>query len=270
MILDESTVIDFRDHVWQKGRELYRDMPWRDKPTAYYVVVSELMLQQTQVSRVIPKFEAFTTRFPDFEALARAEQADVVAMWSGLGYNRRARFLHQIAKKVVAQGGLPDTVEELIELPGIGKNTAGAIAAYVYDAPVAYVETNIRTVLFHELLSDQDEVSDVVMLALAEQTLDREHPRQWYWALMDYGAWLKRNGYTYNARSRHYKKQTPLKGSVREVRGAIVAYLSGTEYITQTELDSMYTDDKRLPQALAGLLRDGLIVSTSRGFRLTK
>ena len=139
---------DFQELIWEKGRELYRDMPWRDDTRPYYVLVSELMLQQTQVDRVIPKFDAFITRFPDEAALAAASLADVLTLWSGLGYNRRAKYLHDAAKMIMAEfsGIFPTTYDELVKLPGVGPNTAGAIMTYAYNQPVVFIETNVRTV----------------------------------------------------------------------------------------------------------------------------
>ncbi|MCA9327351.1 A/G-specific adenine glycosylase, partial [Candidatus Saccharibacteria bacterium] len=137
---------EFQRLLRQHGEELYRDMPWRSDTRPYYVLVSELMLQQTQVDRVIPKFQAFIAAFPDERILAQASLADVLKLWQGLGYNRRAKFLHDAAKHVVASGDFPLDEAGLVTLPGVGKNTAGAIMAYAYNQPAIYVETNVRAV----------------------------------------------------------------------------------------------------------------------------
>ena len=141
----------FRELVWQKGRELYRDMPWREDTRPYFVLVSELMLQQTQVSRVIPKFKEFIKHFPDERALASASLGDVLKQWQGLGYNRRAKYLHEAARMIVDEfgGEFPKDQKDMQRLPGVGKNTAGAIAAYSFNQPSVFVETNIRTVFIH-------------------------------------------------------------------------------------------------------------------------
>lgn len=252
---------EFIELLWQRGRELYRDMPWRQDTRAYYVLVSELMLQQTQVSRVIPKFEAFIAMFPSEHELAEASLADVLTLWQGLGYNRRAKFLHEAAKTVVQLGEFPDTYDGLVALPGVGKNTAGAILAYAYNQPSVFIETNVRTVYIHHFFADKTEVSDVEIHLLLEQTIDTEHPRQWYWALMDYGSWLKAQGVRTNAMSKGYKKQSPLKGSVREIRGQIIKALTEQSTLTEAELHRHVTVDNRYDTALAGLVADGLVRS---------
>lgn len=254
---------EFNRLLRQMGEELYRDMPWRADTRPYYVLVSELMLQQTQVSRVIPKFEAFITVFPDEKALAQASLAEVLGHWQGLGYNRRAKFLHDAAKQVVTLGHFPDTYDELVELPGVGKNTAGAILAYSFNHSTLFIETNIRTVYIHHFFADDFAVDDKEILAKLAETLD-DQPRRFYWALMDYGSWLKASGIRNTDKSRHYKKQSRLEGSLRQMRGEIIRRLAGGQ-----GLDKL-ADDDRYERALAGLLRDELIVQDKAGFHLTK
>jgi A/G-specific adenine glycosylase len=156
-------VVDFQEIIWEKAHELYREMPWRDNTDPYFVLVSELMLQQTQVDRVILKFELFMTTFPTIKDLANASLAEVLTTWSGLGYNRRAKFLHEAAQKVVADfnGAIPDNYDALVTLPGIGPNTAGAILAYSFNQPVVFIETNVRTVYFHHFFEDQRLIGNI-------------------------------------------------------------------------------------------------------------
>jgi A/G-specific adenine glycosylase len=262
---------EFQELLWQNGRELYREMPWRQDTRPYYVLVSELMLQQTQVDRVIPKFEAFIERFPDEASLAAASLGEVVAMWSGLGYNRRAKFLHEAAKMIMHDfgGRFPQTYEQLVRLPGVGPNTAGAILAYTFNQPIVFIETNVRTVYFTHFFEGSESVSDAQLREVVEQTLDREHPREFYQAVMDYGTWLKRQGGGRLTQSRHYKKQAPLKGSVREVRGAIIKRLTMSDQLL-TELSTAWAADERFEAALAGLLKDGLVEQTGEYLHLTK
>lgn len=248
-------------------------MPWRSDTRPYYVLVSEIMLQQTQVERVIPKFTAFIERFPTIQALAEAPLADVLGLWSGLGYNRRAKFLHEAALMVVNEygGAFPDDLVGLMKLPGVGRNTAGAILAYSFNQPVVFVETNIRTVYFHHFFSGSDPVTDAEVEALVEATLDHEHPREWYWALMDYGSWLKRSGVSLNALSRHYTKQAPLKGSVREIRGAILKVLAESGEVPEEELRAQLpVVDERFPVALAALQTEGLVAQTAGRLHLAR
>jgi A/G-specific adenine glycosylase len=226
-------------------------------------MVSELMLQQTQVDRVIPKFQAFIEQFPNVQSLASASLADVLVLWSGLGYNRRAKFLYEAAQKVMSEfdGVIPDNLEALVSLPGVGPNTAGAIMAYSFNQPVVFIETNVRTVYFHHFFDDQPSVTDKELRALVAETIDQEHPREWYWAVMDYGTWLKKQGYGAIDKSAHYKKQSPLKGSVREVRGLILKQLALSD-ATIGELTSLFPEDERFPVAVDGLLKEGLITQT--------
>lgn len=266
--MDEAAFIQL---IWQQGETLYRDMPWRRDTRPYYVLVSELMLQQTQVDRVVPKFVAFIERFPDEASLAAAPLADVLVLWQGLGYNRRAKYLHEAVKIVVQEwGGVwPSTPEELQKLPGVGRNTASALAAYAFNYPAEFIETNIRTVYIHHFFADTlTPVHDTQIEQLLAATLDRQQPRLWYWALMDYGAWLKRQGVRTNPRSHHYKKQSALRGSLREMRGVIVRRLSHGP-LGVAELDHDYGTDERLGPALEGLRKDGLIEVRDQQLYLT-
>lgn len=255
----------------QKGEELYRTMPWREDTRPYYVLVSELMLQQTQVPRVVPKFEAFIAVFPDEKALAAATLADVLKLWQGLGYNRRAKFLHQAAQMIVEEFGgvFPESEADILRLPGVGKNTAGAIIAYAFNMPSIFVETNVRTVYIHHFFADNFAVDDKEIIELLEDTIDRKQPRQFYQNLMDYGSWLKAQGVRNISQSRHYKKQSPLKGSVREVRGQIIKALSAGS-MNSDALRSVIGADERFDAALAGLLHDKLVSDAAGLLQLGK
>ncbi len=220
-------IFEFRRKVRAYYKKHGRDFPWRHTFEPYDVLVSEIMLQQTQASRVAQKFTSFLKRFPNFEALAKAKQADVIKEWQGLGYNRRALRLKQIAEIVVSRhaGILPNTPATLCELPGIGWNTAAAICAYSHNAPVVYIETNIRRIIIHDFFPGKKMVSDAQVMPLIAATLDKRNPRHWYWALMDYGANLPRVVTNPNRRSAHYTKHAPFKGSNRELRGKLLRVL---------------------------------------------
>lgn len=262
---------DFQELLTQKGAELYRTMPWREDTRPYYVIVSELMLQQTQVERVIPKFTAFIARFPNEKVLAEASLSEVLALWNGLGYNRRAKYLHDTAKIITNElhGEFPADYESLLRLSGVGPNTAGAILAYAFNKPVVFIETNIRTVYFHHFFTDGEKVPDLALKDLIGETIDTEHPREFYWALMDYGTYLKKQGAGAIKQSLHYKKQSALKGSVREVRGLIVKRLTRGE-LTIKELQRDVVQDHRFVPALDGLIRDGLVSESHGQLHLTK
>jgi A/G-specific adenine glycosylase len=264
-------ILEFQETIWQKANELYRDMPWRTDTRPYYVLVSEIMLQQTQVDRVIPKFEAFIQAFPTIEALSKASLSDVLQLWSGLGYNRRAKFLHEAARRIISEynGVFPTTKNELMTLPGVGVNTAGALLAYSFNQPSIFIETNVRTVYFYHYFLNREDVTDAELTRIVEATVDAEHPREWYWAIMDYGSYLKRQGVGFNNKSRHYKKQSPLKGSVREVRGQIIKLLTAAD-LTEHALRQLLTADERFEPALRSLESDGLIHKTNQTFHLKR
>lgn len=217
----------FRRLVYQKAEACRRDLPWRKTIDPYAVLVSEVMLQQTQVARAAPKFLAWMELFPDAERLAAAQAAEVLKAWSGLGYNRRALALHRAARAIVERhGGLvPDEESALRALPGIGPYTARAVLAFAFDKPVFFLETNIRSVILKHFFAGQTGVPDKALEEVAAAVLDRAAPRRWHNALMDYGAELKRAEGNHSARGAAYKKQTPFAPSFRRVRGAILKQL---------------------------------------------
>lgn len=262
---------ELNEVIWQKGRELFRTMPWRVDTRPYYVLVSEIMLQQTQVDRVIPKFEAFIAELPTIEMLARAPLSTVLRLWSGLGYNRRAKFLWEAARVVTDQYGgiIPDALEEIVKLPGVGPNTAGAIVAYSFNRPAVFVETNVRTVFFYHVFTQQVDVPDALIRQAVKKAIDIEHPREWYWAVMDYGAWLKRSGAGAINKSAHYKKQAPLKGSVREMRGRIVRHLTSGS-ATDEQLRTAVFADERYEQAIRALQKEAIIERKNGRYRLAR
>jgi A/G-specific adenine glycosylase len=239
------------------------DLPWRHPEPdgsfdAYKIMVSEIMLQQTQVPRVIPKYLAFLQEFPTLDALAAADLAVVLRAWQGLGYNRRAKFLWQAAGQAAQAGGMPQTLEGLVALPGVGHNTAGAIMAYAYNQPVVFIETNIRTVYIHHCFHDTtDPVNDKLLLPLIEQSLDRDDPRSFYWALMDYGSHLKQTVGNASVRSKHYAKQSAFHGSRRQLRGKVLRLL-GAGPMTEADLMAQ-CEDERLPEVLQALVSEAMI-----------
>lgn len=166
-------------------------------------------------------------------------------------------------------GKFPASEADILRLPGVGKNTAGAILAYAFNQPAIYVETNVRTVYIHHFFADNFAVDDKEIIELVEATIDRENPRRFYQNLMDYGSWLKAQGVRNVSQSRHYKKQSPLKGSVREVRGQIIKLLSGADY-READLRRQLATDERFEVALAGLLKDGLVARSDGRLHLTK
>ena len=249
----------FVDKVWKHYEQNGRVMPWRQNTDPYAILVSEIMLQQTQVARVEVKFRQFLQLFPDVFALAHAPQSDVVAAWSGLGYNRRARFIHSAARIISEEWGgeIPNDHTQLVRLPGIGTNTAAAIIVYAFNEPLVFIETNIRTVYIHQFFSKQETVADSDLLPHISATVDQRRPREWYWALMDYGSFLKQEHKNPGRRSKHYARQSQFKGSTRELRGLILKLLIEQSY-SQSELKKLLPD-QRLEGVITQLISEKLI-----------
>jgi A/G-specific adenine glycosylase len=212
------------------------------------------MLQQTQVARVLERYPRWLQRFSDFPTLAQATTAEVLEEWQGMGYNRRALWLHGIAK--VVREELSHDPVELVKLPGIGPNTAGSIAAFAFNAPVVFIETNIRRVFLHELFANELGVDDKQLMPLIAETLDRQNPREWYYALMDYGAYLAKAVPNPNRRSKHHTVQSKFEGSRRQLRGEILRQL----LVRPRTVEEFELIDDRLAQTLEVLSREGFIV----------
>ncbi|MCX5923818.1 MAG: A/G-specific adenine glycosylase [Candidatus Dependentiae bacterium] len=218
-----------------------RDFLWREDISPYKIFVSEIMLQQTQTARVEPKFAAWLQKFPDFKSLASASKEQVLSAWQGLGYNRRGLALHSGAQRIVSEfnGCLPDSEQALQTFVGIGPNTAASICAFAFNKPVVFIETNIRTVFLHHFFSEQTDVDDKQILQLVAASLDKQNPRDWYYGLMDYGVYLKKEFKANNKRSRHFIKQSKFIGSRRQVRGAIVRILTQVKRLSHDELGEL-------------------------------
>ncbi len=260
-----ETIRLFRDLILSYYRAHGRDLPWRRTIDPYRILVSEIMLQQTQVERVAVKYREFLERFGDFESLARAPRSEVLLAWQGMGYNRRAIALQTTAQRVVdGYGGrLPAAVETLATFPGIGKATASAICAYAFNMPVVYIETNIRRTFIHFFFQDREDVRDDEILPLVEQALYRENPREWYSALMDYGTGLKKRTANPNRRSASYTRQSRFEGSDRQVRGRILALVLEEGTVTEEELIARFCEEPgRVRRVLTDLAREGFIAES--------
>lgn len=225
--LTPSDIKRFRKTIYQHYEKHGRNLPWRRTANPYRILVSEIMLQQTQVERVLGKYREFLKAFPDFQTLNKAPLSAVLSAWQGMGYNRRSIALKEIAKRVTKdfKGALPDSVDVLTTFSGIGYATASAICAFAFKQPAVFIETNIRRVFIHFFFHDRDNIRDADILPLVEKTLDRRNPRAWYYALMDYGVMLKWRVPNPNKRSAHYQKHAPFVGSNRQMRGKILKSL---------------------------------------------
>lgn len=262
MKLSAEEIELFQNCIWNFYADHKRMFAWRNTHNPYHVVVSELMLQQTQTHRVEPKFDQFIAEFPNFASLAQASLRNVLSLWQGLGYNRRGKYLHEIAKKVTHEyaGVLPNDPEKLRELPGIGPYTAGSICAFAFNRPTIFIETNIRAVYLHTFFKQQERVPDSDLLPLIDATVDQSNPREWYYALMDYGAMLKKTGNP-NVRSKHHAVQSKFEGSDRQIRGKIIALLTQHEKLNvQNLIQHIDSDQKeRIELIIEQLCEDKMI-----------
>ena len=300
--IDTKQLRKFEREIWNYYEGNKRDLPWRRTTNPYYILISEVMLQQTQVSRVILKYEEFIKKFPTIESLAKASKAEVLTIWQGLGYNRRALFLKRTCEtlfeetlkslkstskdniKIQAKAKspkFPTTREELLRLPGIGQSTAGALLAFAFNTPVPFIETNIRAVFLYFFFKESSSVSDIHIYELLQETLNhkkqKENPREWYYALYDYGTILKaklgREKTTLHKQSKHYNKQSKFKGSNREIRGAILRALTKCPQMTEEKICAMLNAElphrtptdisKRVTSSLASLEKEGFIQKTN-------
>lgn len=254
----------FRKDVWKYFKVHGRhDLPWRKTKDAYRIMVSEVMLQQTQVPRVAEKYKEFLRAFPTVRSLSRAKLSEVLRVWSGLGYNRRGKYLHDAARIIISDFKADMKKATARRLPGMGPYTKAAVRVFAYNEPHNLLETNIRTVYIHHFFADTPIVDDRTILVYAKQAAKGQDPRKWHWALMDYGVHLKKLHKNPSRKSAHYTKQSKFEGSLRQVRGAILKAIH--------EMKSVQTlpyDKDRKDKALASLERDGLVKKEKGKWRI--
>lgn len=263
MRTDPATLRAFRKlvllHYKAHGRHM---LPWRKTTDPYEILVSEVMLQQTQVDRVIPFYKAFLKAFPTPKKLAGAPLSHVLTLWQGLGYNRRAKMLQNAAKEITVKwkGRFPRAIEEIESLPGVGPYTASAVAAFAFNADSIFIETNIRAVIIHHFCTGKNAVSDDAIREVLRAVYPKGNAREWYSALMDYGAALKRQGVRTNARVKGYTKQKTFAGSLRQARGAILRTLAKGSLTTKkvTMLLGLAREEQ-MKGALASLVKEEMV-----------
>jgi A/G-specific adenine glycosylase len=269
---DQGDIYHFRERIMGFYRRNGRhNLLWRNTSDPYHILVSEIMLQQTQVSRVTEKYPLFISAFPDVVSLAGASLADVLGVWKGMGYNRRAIALREIAGLVVSRfsGFIPEDETVLSSFPGIGKATAGSIAAFAFNRPTVFIETNIRRVYIHCFFADQVPVSDNEIRPLVALTVDRERPREWYYALMDYGSELGRRITNPNRKSTHYYRQKAFEGSDRQLRGKVLKLLLQEHTLERNDLISRLGEaPERTGKILDALAFEGFIILENDTVRL--
>ncbi|MDD2900363.1 MAG: A/G-specific adenine glycosylase [Desulfuromonadaceae bacterium] len=267
--LSPKCVAGFRDTVYGYHRSNPRPMSWRETDDPYQILVSEIMLQQTQVERVKLKYEEFLRAFPTVHALAAASLSNVLQVWQGLGYNRRAMYLKRCAEEIVTSyaGQFPRSVEELLSLPGIGPYTARAVAAFAFGIAEPLIETNIRTVYLHFFFPDREDVNDSEIMPLVAITLDGENPREWYYALMDYGAMLKQTHPNPGRRSKHHTQQSRFEGSNRQLRSRILREILGQPGVSLKKLQTiMAAGEEGMKRNLEVMQAEGLLVKKGHGY----
>lgn len=236
--MNSSDIKAFQQTIWDYFSANRRDFPWRYVEDPYYILVSECMLQQTQTFRVEQKFIRFMQTFPTINVLATASWPEVLLAWQGLGYNSRAKRLHQTAQIITSDffGQIPASPEMLIQMPGIGPYTAASICAFAFNQPTIFVETNIRAVFIYHFFSGKEKVGDAELLPLVKQTLDLTDPRSWYYALMDYGVYIKKQAQNPTRRSKHYARQSKFEGSDRQLRSMILRTLLASKTVNINDL----------------------------------
>jgi len=258
MDFDQKKVNAFQSMILQWWKENARDLPWRRTPSPYNVLVSEIMLQQTQVSRVIPKYYEFLETFPTVESLANADNKQVLQVWSGLGYNRRALWLKEAAKQIVERGSFPQSVKDLRQLKGVGPYTSRSILIFAFNQDLAAVDTNIRRILIAEGFAEED-MSDKQLQAIADRLLLRGRSRDWHNALMDYGSQVLTASSTGISPT---SKQTCFEGSSRQVRGAVIRTLTKASELGLEELMRLLDCElevSELESIMSQLMTDGLV-----------
>jgi A/G-specific adenine glycosylase len=259
------TISQFQRKILKWYEKNGRDMPWRRTRDPYKILVSEVMLHQTQVSRVVPKYKEFLKEFPTIQALAKTPDKKLLRVWSGLGYWRRAKNLKESAKYLETK--FPSNPEELEKLPGIGPYTAKAVTCFAFDNNEAFIDTNIRRVYLHFFFKNRKKVSDKEILEIAQKTVDtlpkKISPREWHYALFDYGATVLKDKQI-NKRSAHYTTQSKFKGSFRSYRTKIMKHLLSKKSASRKEIFALLVDSPYpKQQILDSLLKDELIKKTT-------
>lgn len=262
--LSSAECLSFQKEIWDFYRKHGRSFPWRETYDPYAILVSELMLQQTQTTRVVKKFEIWMANFPTLESLAVAPLSEVLSLWNGLGYNRRAVYLQNACREISSRfdSVFPQVEEELKTLPGIGPYTAAALCAFAFNQATVFLETNIRSLFIHRFFSTvSGKIDDKVLFPLVAQTLDKENPREWYYALMDFGADIKTKLANPSKKSKSYTKQSRFQSSLRQARGAIIRQLVQKKHLSLAEISKEENIEmERLSLACKKLLEENFIV----------
>lgn len=269
MKLSKKQITSFQQKIFLWWSIHKRDLPWRRTHDPYRIMVSEVMLQQTQVLRVIPKYAEFIETFPTVFDLAISSPAQVLRVWKGMGYNRRALYLYKAANVIINEyrGIFPKSEQELAKLPGLGTYTARAILVFAYKQEVPLVDTNIRQIITHFFFNDEPQKESVIEEA-ARKLVPAGKSWQWHQALMDYAALELRNKQI-NKYTNKQMNKIPFRESNRFYRGRIIDRLRESDIAQKKlikELEKQYTKPAVFFRPIiAGLLKDGLIEKISHG-----
>lgn len=272
--ISKGLMEDFQNFVFafyeKHGRH---EMEWRHTTDPYKIIVSEIMLQQTQVPRVAVIFPKFIERFPDVKSLAEAAPEDVLSAWQGMGYNRRALNLQKLCRILMDEyGGIfPEQPEELVKLPGIGPATSCSVSAFAWNTDVVFIETNVRRVFIHYFFAEDATVDDDDLLPLVTAAMPSGRCREWYWALMDLGTDMKTKVPNPNRRSRQYVKQSTFEGSNRQLRGAVLKCMLQVRKSDAASVAGMVgADEQKVTAVLEKMTEEGFFVREESVYQVRK
>ena len=262
---NKAKIKSFQDKIFNWWKENKRSFPWRETTNPYYIMISEIMLQQTQAPRVIQKYLDFIEKFPTEQSLSEASQSELLSLWLGLGYNRRALWLQDAARTIQELENFPQTPEELQKLKGIGPYSARSILIFSFNEDIATVDTNIRRILIAEGFAEES-TSEKELMLIAEQLQTKGRSRDWHNALMDYGSLVLTSSKT---GIKPTSQQSKFKGSEREKRGKILKYLLDNDEATVNILCTIIKSSKeQLEPILDKMIKDGLITKTKNKYKV--
>ncbi len=268
LVFSAERIQEFQKKVFSFYQKNKRDLPWRKTTDPYKILLSELMLQQTQVNRVILYYEKWITRWPDIHALASASLAEVLQAWMGLGYNTRAINLHKAARKIVTEfdNDVLEAMKQYKEIPGVGRYTLQAVQIFSTNADLVTVDTNIRRIFIKEF-NLPEKVSDKELWKLAEKCLPIGKSRDWHNALMDYGA-LHLTSQKTGIKPK--TQQSRFEGSDRQIRARILRCLLN-DTMSLSELKKTFRiEQKRLRRILDKMVTEKIIVNKNNSYQLNE
>ncbi|VVB60515.1 G/T mismatches repair enzyme [uncultured archaeon] len=264
--IPRETVQRFQKKVFSFYQQNKRELPWRNTTDPYKILVSELMLQQTQVSRVISYYERWIARWPTISDLASASRAEVLKAWMGLGYNTRAVYLHKAAQKIVAEydGDVLTAMKQYQEIPGVGRYTAQAVQIFSRNTDLVTVDTNIRRIFIAEFHLSE-ELSMRELWGYAEQCLPLGRSREWHNALMDYGA-LHQTAKKTGIRS--VSQQSEFEGSDRQRRAAVLRLLLSGPASFDTIHRALGGERMKIRKILGKMVDEDLLVLQNKRYQV--